>query len=66
MSSENNLTVEQFMSTGLVDDNTRIIVFDGEHLLFSGFWYEDKILSLGERIITFITWHSGNVSIALN
>ena len=57
------MTVKQVLESGLVDDNTRILILCDVGTLASGSWYEDNILNLMDQEVKKLTWKDNELRI---
>ncbi len=56
------MTVEKINEMGLIDDNTEIIIRQGEGFatLARGSWYQDDILAYSGHEVESFTWEDDN------
>ena len=57
------MTVKQVIESGLVDDNTRILILCDLGTLASGSWYEDCVLNMADKEVKKITWKNNKLLI---
>lgn len=57
------MTVKQVIESGLVTDDTRILILCDVGTLASGSWYEDHVLSLTDRKVKKVTWKKNELQI---
>lgn len=56
------MTVEKINEMGLIDDNTEIVIREGEAfgILAHGAWYQDDILAYSDHEVESFTWQDDN------
>ena len=56
------MTAEKINETGLIDDNTEIVIREGEGFgtLVRGTWYQDDILAYSDHEVESFTWQDDN------
>ncbi len=56
------MTVEMIGEMGLIDDNTEIVIREGEGFdaLSRGNWYQDDILAYEKHEVASFTWQDDN------
>ncbi len=59
---DQQMTVEMISEMGLIDDNTEIVIREGEGFdaLSRGNWYQDDILAYEKHEVESFTWQEDN------
>ena len=55
------MTVNQILKIGLINDNTKVIIRDGQFQILShGNWYQDEVLNFADYQVESFTWQDDN------
>lgn len=57
------MTVKQVIESGLVNDDTRILILCDVGTLAGGSWYEDHILNMADKEVKKLTWKDNELRI---
>lgn len=57
------MTVQQVLDSGLVTDDTKILILCDVGTLAIGSWYEDHILNMADKEVKKLTWKDNELRI---